>query len=1317
MIFGSKHTPKTILALYFFIQTVFLFATEKESIWMFPNVGQHPKNVQYQIDINQGDFFIDNKGFTFSFFQSPARHSHGKDKKRAIHNNPIDQEIIKGQTIRTVFVNANLSTHFSKGQTSFHYKNFHTKEQSYSKCYGKNVVRYSSIYNDIDLELSTSENIFKYSYYVAPFGNVDQIRQKTIGALNSYIDKVGNLHHKNIFGEIIEKKPKAWNVLNGNSIQEVEIEFKLENNEISYYFPKGYNKNSPLVIDPELIFSSFTGSISDNWGFTATNDNEGNLYSAGICFGIGYPTTTGVFDINYRDGEIYQITNGTSVTTIPGFDVVISKFSKDGKSLLYSSYLGGKGNETPNSIIVNNKDELLVFGATSSIDFPTSLNAHDNTYNNGSEFKTMDFYFSGSDIFVSHFNQNGDQLLGSTYVGGSNNDGISVGDLIYNYGDNFRGEINLTANNEVLIISTTNSADFPLMNSFQQTMNGNTDAIILKLSPNLDQLLFSSYLGGTGEETGNSIHYSKLTNKIYITGGTTSSEIISIQSNIKNNYFGGKGDGYIGIINNNTNICETFRFIGTPTYDQSYFVQTDSQSNIYLFGQTEGKIEISTGKYGNPNSGQFISKLNPDLSQIIWNTTIGGQSGFVEISPTAFLVSDCNEIFLTGWGSAVNQYEKHAMNSSTLNFPVTDDAIQKTTDGDNFYIAVLNNDCENLKFGSFFGGMGTIGAHVDGGTCRFDKRGGIYHAVCGGCGGIDNGFTTTPGVWSEVNNSSNCNIAAFKIELNKIVAQAKVSDSVICSGGSVKFTNMSKSADEFEWDFGDNSTSTDKDPIHIFKNDGKYKIRLIANNSKQCIVSDTTFLEIRVKVANDTKNIPTTYLCNDSVIKLEMENIANASFRWISTSNSIINENSNRLTIKIIPPMIIKGVTIDNCTTIYYEYKFEKFNTQLDFDKDISICLGDEAIINLDQFSSIDWKNHPEWKNKNQFSITPTTSKTYYFSAKTTDGCPTKDSLHVEVLTPSSKLLSFRDTTICFGDSIKINTKYISNFSITPLDFSNSTKNITYLKPKSERSYLINYTDPCGNKTEDFSIRLKIPFLKISNDTSICLGDSILISGTNMKTYEWQTYEFSKLQQKPNVLKVSPEIKTEYSLLGKDEFGCVDRKKTIVSVFPKTKFKASIIKTATWQNPAEVIVVGENLKSIKWYPKEYLSSDTSFRILAHINKNQPYSIIVRDENNCKDSSTIYLDFEATLYIPNAFYPDSKNGNSSFKAVGINISAFEMKIYNRWGELLKILNDIDEGWDGKFENKLCPNDVYIWKVNYITDREEEKELTGHVTLLR
>ena len=1318
MIYCNRFTLKIILALYSIVLTMKVYGIERESIWIFPNKGQLPENVQFHIDINQGDFYIDNKGFTFSLFETPKKHHHTIEKKRSANKQLPENKILKGQTIRTTFLNANLSNYQITGETSSFYKNYFKKDFSYARIYGKNNIKYKSIYDGIDLEMSTNSENFKYNFLIAPFKNTDQIKQKIVGALGSYIDQEGNLHHKNLFGEIIEKKPKAWSILTDNKIRVVNVEFKLINNEISYFFPNDYDKSLPLVIDPELIFSSFTGSTADNWGFTATNDDAGNLYSAGICFGIGYPTTTGVFDINYHDGEVYQIlNNGTVVNTIPGFDVTISKFSKDGKVLLYSSYLGGKGNETPNSIIVNKQNELLIFGATSSPDFPISSNAFDKSYNNGSEFKTMDFYFSGSDIFVTKLNQNGDKLVASTFIGGTNNDGISKGDLIYNYGDNFRGEINLTSNQEVLIISTTNSVDFPLKNAFQNTMNGNNDAIILKLSPNLDKLLFSSYLGGLGQETGNSIQYSKSNDKIYISGGTTSNDIVSIKSKIKNKYLGGTADGYIGIINNQTNNFESFRFIGTSSYDQVYFVQLDAQLNTYLLGQTEGNIGISSGKYGNPNSGQFISKFNQDLSQFLWSTTIGGQSGFVEISPTAFLVSECNDIFLAGWGSSVNQYEEHAMNSSTLNFPVTEDAIQKTTEGDNFYIAVLNNDGENLKYGSFFGGVGKFGSHVDGGTCRFDKKGGIYHAVCGGCGGNPSGFTTTPGVWSEENKSPNCNLAAFKIELNKIQAEAIASDSVICSGGKILFTNISKSADTFEWDFGDKTTSIEKNPSHVFKNEGKYKVQLIARDSKNCVLPDTTYIDIKVEIASKKKTIPITYLCKDTLLTLEMDKIENAIYSWKNSFNNTINETKNKLTIKIIPPMMVIGTSSENCTSTIYEFKFEKLGNQLDFIHDVSICLGEVVNLNIGQVSIVDWDNYPEWKNKSEVSFSPSSNKTLFFSAKTLDGCLIKDSLHIEVLTPSSKLISFKDSIICYGDSIKVNTKYVSNFTITPSDDSFRYKNFTYLKPTTDKTYEISYTDPCGSKKEIFSISLRIPFLKISKDTTICAGDSIMLTGSNMKTYEWLNYDYSKIQQKTNELKVSPKIKTDYFLLAKDELGCRDTKKTTISIYPKTKFKASILEKASWQNPAIIHVTGDNLKSIKWNPNLYLSNDSSFTVSASIYKNQSYSIIVTDENNCQDSDLIYLDFEATLYIPNAFYPDSKNGNSIFKGVGLNIREFEMTIYNRWGELLKIIDNLDEGWDGTYQNQLCPNDVYIWKVKYLTDREERKELTGHVTLLR
>ena len=77
---------------------------------------------------------------------------------------------------------------------------------------------------------------------------------------------------------------------------------------------------------------------------------------------------------------------------------------------------------------------------------------------------------------------------------------------------------------------------------------------------------------------------------------------------------------------------------------------------------------------------------------------------------------------------------------------------------------------------------GTTGPsnHVDGGTSRFDKSGRIYHAVCASCGATSNGFPTTPGVWSNVDPSNNCNMAAFKFELSTIEATVADPNPVVC---------------------------------------------------------------------------------------------------------------------------------------------------------------------------------------------------------------------------------------------------------------------------------------------------------------------------------------------------------------------------------------------------------------------------------------------------------------------------------------------------------------------------------------------------------
>ena len=150
----------------------------------------------------------------------------------------------------------------------------------------------------------------------------------------------------------------------------MEARFAAIDDVVSFSFPKGYDKSSRLIIDPELIFSTYSGSTADNWGFTATYDDEGNLYSGGIVADTGYPVTTGVFQPDHG-GE---------------WDVGILKYDPTGKNLLWATYLGGTFSETPQSIIVNSKGELIIYGTTSSPDFPMTANSFNANFLGGESY-------------------------------------------------------------------------------------------------------------------------------------------------------------------------------------------------------------------------------------------------------------------------------------------------------------------------------------------------------------------------------------------------------------------------------------------------------------------------------------------------------------------------------------------------------------------------------------------------------------------------------------------------------------------------------------------------------------------------------------------------------------------------------------------------------------------------------------------------------------------------------------------------------------------------------------------------------------------
>ncbi|MDX5443175.1 MAG: gliding motility-associated C-terminal domain-containing protein, partial [Hymenobacteraceae bacterium] len=327
------------------------------------------------------------------------------------------------------------------------------------------------------------------------------------------------------------------------------------------------------------------------------------------------------------------------------------------------------------------------------------------------------------------------------------------------------------------IASSTFSNNFPALNAFQPNLRGGNDAIICKLNSDLSGLHWSSYLGGSNIDAAYSIQLDN--SHVYVCGGTNSSDLQHTSGSFKA-FNSGSTDGFVAKLSKSGNIVRT-TYIGTPNYDQTYFVQLDVNSNVYLLGQTLGNYPVSAGVYFNANGRQFIQKLNSDLTQPVFST-IFGANGNINISPTAFLVDDCERILIAGWGGNTSNSLIGGLISNTNNLPTTPGAFQRTTDGSDFYLIQLDANATNLAYATFLGGTSMRGEHVDGGTSRFDKRGIVYQAVCGGCGG-SSAFPTTPGAWSRTNRSTNCNNAAFKFDFEIARANPGV-DQTVCANAA-----------------------------------------------------------------------------------------------------------------------------------------------------------------------------------------------------------------------------------------------------------------------------------------------------------------------------------------------------------------------------------------------------------------------------------------------------------------------------------------------------------------------------------------------------
>lgn len=850
----------------FFIFLLFLSVhgiSQTNQIEYIENQGQWDAPFRFKGIGSGGNIFLKQDGFRISMADATnSAYLHGVH-----HGVSFDKIVLRYHAFDINFVNCNKDIQMTAQKPQKIYYNYFlgsNPQRWKTGIHPSLSVDYKGVYNGIDAHVYSEDGNIKYEFIVAPGADADQIRLKYNG-VDGLALRDGNLIIKTSLGEVKEVKPYCYQYLNDER-KMVIGKFQLNDaNEVTFSFPKGYNKGSALTIDPAIVFCSFTGSTADNWGYTATYDSTGAFYAGGIVVNDqsgptltgSYPVTVGAFQTTYGGGNF----PGPGLGIVPS-DVVITKFDPTGATAIFATYFGGADNEQPHSMIVDHAGNLVVAGRTFTDDssFPLTTNCYDHTYN------------GAGDIFVAKFNSSGSTLIGSTYVGGSGEDGVNVflnemtiGGLKHNYADDARSEVIVDANDNIYMTSCTRSSNFPTALATQNTLGGGQDAVVIELNQNLTNLLWSTYLGGTLDDAGYVLSINKTNpGEIFVAGGTESSNFPVTPGTLHPTYQGGSADGFLLKFNTTTKNLMAGTFIGTNQYDQTFGVQTDDSNHVFIVGQTMGAYPVTPGVFSVPNSSQYITKLNTALSTILVSTVFGtGSTASTDIAINAFLVDKCQNIYVSGWGGPLVPGNP----GTTFGLPLMN-PLQSTTDGSDYYFIVLNKNMVSQIYGSYFGQNGGGGEHVDGGTSRFDENGIIYQGICSACGGGTQNFPVTPGAYSTTKAAgTNCNFGALKIKFdfqNPDADAQATTNTVGCAPDTVQFQNNSTSAVNYVWDFGDGSPlSTQVNPQHIFVNAGTYIVKLYASNPNGCTFSiDSTTITIIVK--NDLINADFNYVKVDS---------------------------------------------------------------------------------------------------------------------------------------------------------------------------------------------------------------------------------------------------------------------------------------------------------------------------------------------------------------------------------------------------------------------------------------------------------------------
>ncbi len=554
------------------------------------------------------------------------------------------------------------------------------------------AVAYREVLPGTDLVFRGTEGFLKREFVLSPGADPRSIVMMYQGAEGLSVDADGNLLVETALGTLYEAAPVSYQIIGGERVV-VDSGYVLLEEDLVGFEVGPYDPAYPLIIDPELDYSTYLGGSNEDRGYGVAVDSAGSAYITGYTQSTDFPLPV---------AQVFQdLLRG-------GTDAFVTKLTPDGTQLVYSTYLGGSADDVGTGIVVDAYNNATLTGYTLSGNFPVWEAVQPN--------KSSCY---GSDAFVTRLWDNGTALVYSTYLGGCGDDaglGIALSSLSANrdalvtgytfspdfpntsaFQQNLSGgsdafvtsiqytgltnatipfstflggsqndqghSIALDSSDNIFVTGTTRSPNFPNQSAFRPSIRGTRDAFVTKMNPTASALVYSTYLGGLGDEEGNGIAVDSA-GDAYVTGMTQSSNfpvtLYAFQGLRK-----GIQDAFVTKFSNSGTALNYSTYLGGGGLESGSGIVVDSAGTAYITGYTDSiDYPVANALYPNRNGFQydvFLTRMTVNGSQLVFSTYLGGK--YADQAMGIAKDSGAN-ITITGWTQSRDFPVKNAFQPS-----------------------------------------------------------------------------------------------------------------------------------------------------------------------------------------------------------------------------------------------------------------------------------------------------------------------------------------------------------------------------------------------------------------------------------------------------------------------------------------------------------------------------------------------------------------------------------------------------------------------------------------------------------------------------